>query len=159
MSGLKKLVFFGFGFVLVASVALRMLLVDAPAGATNPMSASARAFATNVGVSAPEAKSFVETALPFVTEASLFGLIGFALGFTSRKVFKILLVLIALGFVAIQVLVSTGKLQVDWSAVIHAIDHWILNVDVDVSVPTFLKQRLPTLAAFVIGYVFGLRKG
>lgn len=159
MSGLKKLVLLGFVAALVGSVALRMLLGHAPAGTSNVMPNGARAFASNAAESAPSAASFLDTALPYITEASLFGLIGFALGFTSRKIFKLVLVLAALGFIAIQVLVSMGKLEVDWSSVVHSIDHWILNIDVHASVPSFLKARVPTLAAFAVGYLLGLRKG
>src|SRR5262245_16846786 len=51
----------------------------------------------------------VERALPYVTEGSLFGLIGFALGYASRKFVKLGLIVLALFFVGLQALAWTGS--------------------------------------------------
>lgn len=158
-SRLKSRLFVAFVFVLVVSVLLRMLFVDTHSLKPNPLPSGAKSFASNVASEHPRESSALATVLPYVTEASLFGLIGFALGFTSRKVFKLALILLALAFVTLQVLVSMGRLEVDWNQMIRAIDGWILNMNFDSTVPEFLKRRLPTMAMFALGYVLGLRKG
>ena len=157
-SAFARFMFVAIGLTFVTSVVMRMLFVDTHLEKVNPLPGEVRSFTTELADTHPRETRALETILPYLTEASLFGLIGFALGYTSKKAFKLLLMLIALGFVTIHVLVYMGKMQVDWNQVIKLIDDWILNMDFKSTVPVFLKHRLPTLALFVIGYLFGLRK-
>jgi uncharacterized membrane protein (Fun14 family) len=159
ITSLKKLVFLGLVTVFVVSVVLRMLVVDRHSTKPNPLPDTARSFAGRVADEHPRETGALETLLPYVTEASLFGLIGFALGYTSRKVFKLALLLIALVFVTVHVLAAMEKIEVDWSRIVHAVDGWILNLNFGATMPEFLKHRIPTLVAFGVGYLFGLKKG
>ncbi|MBL8856989.1 MAG: FUN14 domain-containing protein [Planctomycetes bacterium] len=158
-SALAKFMFFAIVLTFVVSVLMRMLLVDTRPEQPNPLPGEVRTFTTEMTQQHPRETGALATILPYLTEASLFGVIGFALGYTSKRAFKLLLILIALSFVTIQVLVSMGKMTVDWNQMITVIDNWILNMDFKSTVPVFLKQRLPTLAVFALGYVFGLRRG
>lgn len=158
-SGRGKFVVASLVCALVVSVVLRMLLADTHSTRSNPLLSGARSFASSVADDHPGEANTLARVLPFVTEASLFGLIGFALGYTTRKALKLALIAIALGFVALHVLVSMGKIDVDWSGIVQAIDRWILNMNFNASVPEFLKKRLPTMAVFAVSYFIGLRKG
>ena len=98
-------------------------------------------------------------ALPAVTEGSLFALLGFALGYTTRKIFKLGLVLLALGFVAVQVLVHFEVMQVDWSALTEKLNQWVMNVREGGTVQELLTDRIPAAGGLGTGYLLGLRRG
>jgi len=145
--------------ILVASVAARMLIGEPSQPASNPMPDSARSFATETAAKGPAPAEGWQALLPVITEASLFGLIGFALGYTSRKALKLLLLLIAIAFVVVQILVARGDLTVDWGGVVRASQAWILNLQADVPITEFLETRIPTAIAFVVCWFVGFRRG
>ncbi len=159
MPAFQKAVLVLIALVLVASVAARMLLVEPATPAANPMPAGARSFATEAATKHPDEIAGWQGILPIVTEASLFGLIGFALGYSTRKAFKLVLIVIAIAFVVVQVLVARGSLEVDWGGTVHAIQAWVLNLQPDVPIVEFLKTRLPTAVAFVTCWLLGFRRG
>ena len=89
-----------------------------------------------------------------------FALIGFALGYTTRKLFKIGLVLLALGFVALQALVHFGAVEVDWSAAVAKLNELVLNVrEQGGSIRELLSDRVPAVGGMATGYFLGLRRG
>lgn len=145
--------------ILAVSVAARMLLVEPTTPAANPMPAGARSFATETAAKHADETAWWQSILPMVTEASLFGLIGFALGYSTRKAFKLVLIVIAIAFVVVQVLVARGSLEVDWGSAVSATQAWILNLQPDVPIAEFLKTRLPTAVAFVTCWLLGFRRG
>ncbi len=103
--------------------------------------------------------SFIAKSLPFVTEASFFGLIGFALGYFSRKVVKLMLILLAILFIALQVLSYIDVVTIDWQKLIDVVNGLILNLKENYSISAVLKDRVPTAGALVAGYFLGFRKG
>jgi len=145
------------GTTLVASVAARVFL-DAPSHSSS-LPTGARGFAAESTANHPDQAAWWQSILPVVTEASLFGLIGFALGYTTRKVFKLALILIAVAFVVVQVLVARGELEVDWGSSVRAIQAWVLNLHPDVPIAQFLRTRIPTAIAFVTCLFVGFRRG
>ena len=123
------------------------------------MPAGARSFAAEMSAKQPETVEWWQSILPVVTEASLFGLIGFALGYTTRKVFKLALIGVALAFVVVQVLVARGTIAVDWTGVTSSIQGFVLNLQPDVPIVEFLRTRIPTAIAFVACWFVGFRRG
>ncbi len=112
------------------------------------------------GTGAPaEERSTIEQALPYVTEGSLFALIGFAVGYASRKVFKLALILIALMFVAIQALSYGGYVAVDWGGAVEALNDLVLNLKENETLSQFLLDRIPTTGAFITGCLLGFKRG
>ena len=101
----------------------------------------------------------LEDALPAVTEGSFFALIGFALGYTTRKVFKLGLILLALGFVSIQLLVHLGVVEVDWNGMVDKLNQWVLNVREEGTVQELLTDRIPTASGLGAGWLLGLKRG
>jgi len=100
-----------------------------------------------------------ESEQPYVTEGSFFGLIGFALGYASRKFVKLGLILLALFFVALQALVWTGTVSVDWQGIIGKLNELVFNLKQDQSMTQFLTRRIPSGGGLLAGYLFGFQRG
>jgi uncharacterized membrane protein (Fun14 family) len=159
MPAFQKAVLVAIVLVLVVSVAVRMLIVDPSSTAANPMPAGARSFATQAAATHPEDAAWWQSFLPAVTEASLFGLIGFAMGHSTRQVFRFALLLIAAGFVVVQIFVARGTIEFEWGPIVRGIQAWILNLRPDVPVLEFLKTRVPTALTFAACWFVGFRRG
>lgn len=107
---------------------------------------------------APEATP-LERSLPYVTEGSFFGLIGFALGYASRKFVKLGLILLALFFLGLQALVWTGTVSVDWSGMIGKLNALIFNLQENETMTQFLTRRIPSAGGMLAGYLIGFQRG
>ena len=103
--------------------------------------------------------SMVADSLPVVSEASFFGLIGFALGYTSRKVIKLCLIFIAVFFIGIQGLSYAGVLNVDWSRAVRLVNDVVLNLKENRTFLEVLKDRIPSAGALTAGYLLGFKRG
>ena len=101
----------------------------------------------------------LERSLPYVTEGSFFGLIGFALGYATRKFVKLGLILLALFFLALQALVWTGTVTVDWGGLITKLNDWIFNLQANESMTQFLTRRIPSAGGMLAGYLIGFQRG
>jgi len=158
LTALQKVVLALLAVTLTGSVALRALsgpapqpAGDAPAGAQGFTAAGAQPEAAEPGP--------LERLLPYLTEASLFGLIGFALGYTTRKLFKLALILVAIGFVALQAMVYAGWFEVDWGGLLGKLNEWIFNLKESTSVSEFLTDRVPAAGSLLVGALVGFRRG
>ena len=166
MSAYHKAVLALIALVLMGSIGLRVWsAVDSPAGRSAPPGAlsTGQSFTAD-GEDATSGGAAQETGwkatLPAVTEGSFFALIGFALGYTTRKLFKIGLVLLALGFVALQALVHFGAVEVNWSAAVAKLNELVLNVrEQGGSIRELLSDRVPAVGGMATGYFLGLRRG
>ena len=98
-------------------------------------------------------------ALPYLTEASFFALIGFALGYTSRKVLKLGLILLAVTFVVLQGLVLAGVIQIDWQQALDWANRLILNVRENEAVSKIVQHKIPSAGAFGGGWLLGMKSG
>ncbi len=107
----------------------------------------------------PDEPTALETALPYLSEGSFFALIGFALGYTSKKLIKLMLIFLAIFFIGIQALSYSGVLEVDWSKAIDLANNLILNLKENETITEVLKDKLPTAGALIAGYWLGFRKG
>jgi uncharacterized membrane protein (Fun14 family) len=101
----------------------------------------------------------VEKSLPYITEGSLFGLIGFALGYATRKIFKLALFAIALVFIAIQALTYFKVMNVEWGPVITWLNEALLNLKQNESITEFFTKRVPSIGAMGVGYLLGFKRG
>jgi len=88
---------------------------------------------------------------PFVTEAGTCFLIGLVLGKVSRGVLKMLLFVVILAFVLLQVLTYKQVIDVHWAALGH-----IFHVTPNGDLMTILQEKVPSIGAFLLGYVLGL---
>jgi uncharacterized membrane protein (Fun14 family) len=101
----------------------------------------------------------LERSLPYVTEGSFFGLIGFALGYASRKFVKVGLILVALFFVGLQALVWTGTVSVDWSGMVGKLNALLFNLQENETMTQFLARRVPSAGGMLAGYLVGFQRG
>lgn len=108
---------------------------------------------------AAEPDGALEDLLPLLTEGTFFALIGFALGYASRKVVKLGLIFVAIFFAGLQALVYAGVADVDWSAGIELINGLILNVKQDQTFSEILKAKIPTAGGLFAGFLLGFRRG
>lgn len=100
-----------------------------------------------------------EKVLPFVTEAGSAMLLGFMLALATRSVFKLVIVALVLGFVALQFLAYKGVLTVDWSEFAAWIGDNVLNFSEDADAGQVAEEKVPTAGAGMLGYLLGLKKG
>ncbi len=107
----------------------------------------------------PQSSGVIEDALPYVTEGSLFALIGFALGYTTRKIFKIGLLLLAVAFIAIQALTYAKVASVDWGGLVDWLNRAVLNLKENDTVTQFVTRRIPSTGALVAGAALGFKRG
>lgn len=166
MSKLQKVVLCTLIVALIGSVAARAAILskrpEAASGASSALQPSSYVASGEKSASTAqhdEQAGALERSLPFVTEASLFALIGFALGYATRKVFKLALLVIALVFIAIQTLSYFNLLDVEWGGVVGWINKAILNLKENESITKFLTRRVPSVGSLVVGYFLGFRRG
>lgn len=107
----------------------------------------------------PPSSSVFEDALPYVTEGSLFALIGFALGYTTRKIFKIGLIVLAVAFIAIQALTYAKVASVDWGGLVDWLNRAVLNLKENDTVTQFVTRRVPSTGALLAGAALGFKRG
>ena len=167
MSAYHKAVLALISLVLAGSIGLRAWSAVAPrTGHSAPPGAlsTGQSFREDGADAATEGPAAPETgwkaALPAVTESSFFALIGFALGYTTRKLFKIGLILLALCFLGLQVLVHVGAVEVDWSAAIAKLNELGLDLrEQEGTIKEILLDRVPAVGGIVTGCLLGLRRG
>jgi uncharacterized membrane protein (Fun14 family) len=171
MGGYHKAVLALISLVLVGSLALRAWShVEAPARTSESSGAPLASGLTRdvpggsvssagEAASEPAPEPGWQAALPGLTEGSFFALIGFALGYTTMKLFKVALVLGALAFVGTQALVHFGYLEVDWSAVVAKLNQLLLNARENGTARELLTDRIPAAGGMLTGYLLGLRRG
>ena len=179
LSTFQQLAFIGLVVLLIASVAARAMYLSShptqsPPGANSALQPG-NYLATGVHSTEPQKDpkadpkadpesapqpepSPIEKSLPYVTEGSLFGLIGFALGYATRKVFRLALFAIALAFIAIQALSHFNVMTIEWGPVVNWINQSIFNLTHDETVIGFVTKRVPSLAAMGACYFLGFKR-
>lgn len=100
-----------------------------------------------------------EKSLPYFTEASFFALVGFALGYATRRLMKVGLIVIAIFFVVLQGLGFSGVISVDWSRAVELINTFVLNLQENQTLTSVLTDRIPSVGSLVAGYFLGMRRG
>lgn len=154
--------------VLVVSVAARALFFGG-SGEQGPSSGSSSTLAptglvpgepgSGSGGESVPAESRARETVPIVTEAAFFGVIGFAVGYASRKAVKVGLFVLALLFVGLQVLSHLGILTIDWNRALEVTNQLVFNVKEGQTFTEVMKDRIPSVGALVAGYFLGFRRG
>jgi uncharacterized membrane protein (Fun14 family) len=160
----QRFVLWGLLALLLGSVAARGALLSSRTASEGGGAAALQPnnyLATGLG-EAPRSQAdsgAIEKALPYITEGSLFALIGFALGYATRKVFKVGLIVLALVFIGIQVLVYTGSAQIEWGGVVEWVNKGVLNLKENETLSGFFTKRVPSAGALLASYIVGFRRG
>jgi len=147
-----------FALLFAGSLALRMRAEPERGPAGLPAGASGLVQGGAEATPAPEATP-LERSLPYVTESSLFGLIGFALGYATRKFVKLALIVLALFFLGLQGLSWMGAVTIDWSVIVAKLNGWIFDLQEGESMTTFLTRRIPSAGGLLLGVWAGFARG
>lgn len=113
----------------------------------------------SLSIEADSEPGALEAMLPVLTEASFFAMIGFALGYASRKVVKLALIVLAGFFLLLQLMTYGGVTTIDWGRLIDILNDWILNLKENQSITEVLTDRVPTAGSLIAGYFIGFRRG
>jgi uncharacterized membrane protein (Fun14 family) len=164
LNGLQRGVVGVTSAVLLASVAARVWFHYRPGvtEAVENVADAGEAYLRDAGQATlppPPDSSALETALPYLTEGSAAGLLGFAVGYATRKVVRVLLVLVGVLVVGLQLLSSQGIVDVDWGAALGLVNDAVLDVSGDRTLGETLRDRLPPTGAFAGGLFVGFRRG
>lgn len=131
--------------------------VEAPAGASG-LRASGSGAAGEPSDAAQEPDA-VGKALPLVTEASLIGFVGFALGYAARHVLRTLLIVLALAFVCVQGLVWLGVAEISWASLADGWNRLVLGVQERLPAREALLARVPSAGTLLAGLGLGFKRG
>lgn len=104
----------------------------------------------------PEEKDTLDVVLPYISEGGIAMLLGLLFGMITRSFLKVLFLFAILGFIGAQYLAHKGVLTVDWGAM----KDFVLNmVPQGASLSEIVQKKLPSLGAFGLGYLLGLKRG
>lgn len=167
MTPFKKGVLVLLALLFLGSVAVRAFVVGEKDGATTSTGETGlrpQGFLPGQGpgagtAAAEEEPGAIEGWLPLLTEGSFFALIGFALGYATRKIVKVLLIFVAIFFIGIQALAYADVMTVDWGKALELINRLVLNLREDQPITEVLIAKVPTAGSLIAGYFLGFRRG
>ncbi len=90
------------------------------------------------------------------------GILGFCVGYFSKKVAKTLVLLVGFLFICVQLLAHYHWVTPHWDAVAESAQHAAKSGAVDNAFGAFMKlllENIPFGAAFVAGFWLGMKKG
>lgn len=100
--------------------------------------------------------------IPLVAQIGLGGVVGFAVGFTVKKVSKLAALVLGSLFIMLQVLAYYGIVTIDWGPINH---WWAQFVEPTAmrgrwaTVRTILFANIPAAGGAIPGFVMGLKMG
>jgi len=104
----------------------------------------------------PAKEETLDVVLPFISEGGIAMILGLLLGMFTRSFLKILFLFAILGFIGVQYMAHKGVITVDWGAM----KDFVLNmVPKGASLSEIIQKKLPSLGAFGLGYLLGLKRG
>jgi len=87
------------------------------------------------------------------------GIGGFCVGYTIKKIAKIMTTILAFGFLGLQYLTLKGIVEINYSA----LQHWVMSLfgktGILIGTITTLLTPIPFGAGFAGGLVLGIKKG
>ena len=86
------------------------------------------------------------------------GIAGWAVGYTLKKVAKVLALVLGITFISLQYLAYKNVITVDWSKVQNAVDQQHLEQSAQ-GFMSVLTYNLPFAGTFLVGFWLGFRKG
>ena len=144
--------------VLLGSIGLRFVR-EKQRGSSSGLPAGAHGLVEGGEETPAEPATPLERSLPYLTEGSFFALIGFALGYATRKFVKVGLILLAFFFVGLQALVWTGTVSVDWGGILGKLNALLFNLKENETMTQFLTRRVPSAGGMLAGYLIGFHRG
>lgn len=100
----------------------------------------------------------VESLLPYLTEGSLFLLVGFGLGMLTRMLFKVLLIVLVLFLAGVMFLETKEFVTVAWGPMLDWVRTGVLNLSANESITDFVATKIPSAGSLGVGYFLGIRR-
>jgi len=96
---------------------------------------------------------------PFIIQVGIGGLLGWSVGYFSRRAFRLLAIFVAVAFLALQYLAFRGYISgIHWRRIATSFQHSFGSGFFD-AVWHYLTYNLPFGGAFAAGFFAGLKKG
>jgi len=96
---------------------------------------------------------------PLVAEIGIGGIGGFIVGYALKKIAKILVVLLGLGFLILQYLAYQGIININYSALTDWAEGLVGQASGLQGVLVVLIAHIPFGATFAVGFALGLKMG
>ncbi len=101
----------------------------------------------------------VDLATPIIAQLGVGGIGGFLVGYTVKKVAKILAVLLGLAVLGALYLTYIGVINVNYDKLASAVSGILPQLGKAGDLLVNLTASLPFAGAFIVGLVLGLKKG
>jgi uncharacterized membrane protein (Fun14 family) len=139
--------------VLLGSLAWRMFA--AASGATPASAPSGSAGMLPGSTSSADGSSAL---VPYFTAASVFAIIGFAVGFVVRKIVLGALVIVGIVAIAILALSYTHVVTIPWHEITDWLNRTLLDVKEKLPPTDSLLRHVPSAGTASLGFVLGLKR-
>lgn len=104
--------------------------------------------------------ALVEAVAPGLGQATLGGVVGYALGFALKKIIKILLIFTGVFIALTTVLASQNIISVNWPLVENYFNEILQNSNISFeNLIQWLGAYIPVTGGLVAGFFIGFRKG
>lgn len=104
----------------------------------------------------------IQTLIPYIEQLTFGAIAGFAAGYALKKVGKLLALALGLLFIAVQILAYYSFVTVDWIEIQRRVDPLLESESLGVmwrSLLNIMTYNVSFAAAFIPGFIFGLRRG
>lgn len=86
------------------------------------------------------------------------GIAGWAVGFTFKKVAKLLALVVGVAFISLQILAFNSFITIDWARIKSAVPDDSIEKSAS-GVMSVITYNLPFAGSFLVGFWLGFRKG
>jgi uncharacterized membrane protein (Fun14 family) len=102
----------------------------------------------------------VETFYPLLGQLGFGGILGFVIGYASKKLLKILMVFIGLFFMSLLYLSYMGFIQINYDKISRSMENFLKSLfSGGLSLPVFLSVNIPFIGSFIVGFGLGFKMG
>lgn len=105
----------------------------------------------------------VETFYPLLSQLGFGGILGFVIGYASKKLLKILMVFIGLFFMSLLYLSYMGFIQINYDKISQSVEGFLKSLfslfSGGLSLPAFLSINIPFVGSFIVGFGLGFKIG
>jgi uncharacterized membrane protein (Fun14 family) len=99
---------------------------------------------------------------PIIQQLGFGGIMGFCVGYASKKIAKTAVILIGIIFICIQFLAYYGWVEPHWDKAAHAVEQGAQSGVFESAFSSCMRvlvKNLPFGAAFIGGFWLGMKKG
>lgn len=94
-----------------------------------------------------------------VSQLGFGAVVGFVVGYTAKKIIKLMLIFLGIFFVAMQYLAYQGFLTINYTKFQEAFELWAGKMFQMPAVPAFVASGIPFYGSLAAGFLIGFKKG